>query len=71
MLIILNLFSGNARYPWAENDFVYSISQEEKSDILDRISSEVRKAVAQAAQDTRIQLQNKAALAKNASTFHS
>ena len=48
---------------------MYSISQEEKSDILDRISSEVRKAVAQAAQDTRIQLQNKAALAKNASTF--
>ena len=48
---------------------VYSISKEEKSDILDRISSEVRKAVAQAAEDTKIQLQNKAVLAKNASTF--
>lgn len=45
---------------------VYSISKEEKSDILDRISSEVRKAVAQAAEDTKIQLQNKAVLAKNA-----
>lgn len=50
---------------------MYSISQEEKSDILNRISSEVRMAVAQAAQDTRIQLQNKAALAKNGSMFHS
>ena len=49
---------------------MYSISEEEKSDILDRISNEVRKAVAQAAEDTKIQLQNKAALAKNASTSH-
>lgn len=58
-----------ATYPWAEADFAYSISEEEKSDILDRISSEVRKAVAQAAEDTKIQLQNKEALAKNASWF--
>lgn len=61
------LIVDDARYPWAENDLVYSISEEEKSDILDRISSEVRKAVAQAAEDTKIQLENKAALAKNAS----
>lgn len=60
--------ANSARYPWAESDFVYSISEEEKSDILDRISNEVRKAVAQAAEDTKIQLQNKAVLAKNAST---
>lgn len=58
--------ANSARYPWAESDFVYSISEEEKSDILDRISNEVRKAVAQAAEDTKIQLQNKAVLAKNA-----
>ena len=48
---------------------MYSISEQEKSDILDKIGSEVRKAVAQAAEDTRIQLQYKAALAKNASMF--
>ena len=63
--------ANSARYPWAESDFVYSISEEEKSDILDRISNEVRKAVAQAAEDTKIQLQNRAALAKNASTSYS
>lgn len=66
---IFIILVNNAKYPWAESDFVYSISQEEKSDILDRISSEVRKAVAQAAQDTKIQLENRAALAKNASMF--
>lgn len=58
------------RYPWSERDAVYPITAEEKSDILDRISSEVRKAVAQAAEETKIHLENKEALAKNASRSH-
>jgi len=60
-------FLAKTRYPWSERDAVYPITAEEKSDILDRISSEVRKAVAQAAEETKIHLENKEALAKNAS----
>lgn len=63
-------YSAKTRYPWSERDAVYPITAEEKSDILDRISLEVRKAVAQAAEQTKIHLENKEALAKNASESH-